>query len=143
MDFSRKDTKDTNDKKDTYGLALKLQGIRPAHSDDKDLAVTDPPGAGAFDNAIGRFFRLVVIYPDVDFHFGQEGHAVFAADIAVQIAFLPAIALGFLSDAGDHVEVGDGPQDRLGPKGFDDNRDLFHVPVRGHSTGCGKSIRYC
>src|SRR5262249_26445816 len=43
------------------------------------------------------------------------------------ITLLPAIPFGFADDAGDHVQIADGPQHLFGAKRLDDDSELFHT----------------
>src|SRR5262249_43813374 len=92
----------------------------------EDFAVADPAGAGRPDDAVGDGVGPLVADPDGDLHLRQEGQAVLAAGVAVEVTLLPGVALRLLDDARRHVQLGDGPQDRLGRDGFDDNGELFH-----------------
>src|SRR5665213_4065513 len=60
------------------------------------------------------------------FLFREECHAVFAAGVAVEIAFLTAVALGFAHHARDDVQLGDGPQHRLRSKRLHHDCELLH-----------------
>src|SRR5262249_54288713 len=63
---------------------------------------------------------------DGDLHLGQERHAVFAAQVAVEVALLPAVALGLAHHAGGHVQVFQRPQHRLSPERLDDDGQQLH-----------------
>src|SRR5437588_6876253 len=97
-----------------------LQCLRPAHVEDKDLAVADAAGPGGAGDAVGDRVGLVVADPDADFHLGQKGQAVFTADVPVEVTFLTAVALGLLHAAREDVRAGDGAEHRLGAERLDD-----------------------
>src|SRR5262245_12606493 len=96
-----------------------LQRLRPAGVEHEDLTVADAAGSGAAHDTIGHLLRAGVAHPDADLDLGQERHAVLAAEITVEVALLPAIALGLLHHAGDNVQPGDGPEYPFGAERFD------------------------
>ncbi len=58
-----------------------------------------------FGDALGHVIRTLIVYPNRDFHFRQKRHAIFAAHVAIQIAFLPAITLRLPDDARGNVGI--------------------------------------
>src|SRR4051794_32105800 len=87
---------------------LKLQRLRPGGIDAEDLAVADAPRARHRGDALRDQGGALVAHPDGDLHLGQERQAVLAAGVAVEVALLPAVALGLLHDAGADVQLGQG-----------------------------------
>src|SRR5207249_4937100 len=115
-----------------------LQRLGPGHVKDEDFAVADAAGAGDAGDALGDLGGALVADANADLDLGQEGHAVFAADVAVEVALLPAVALGLAHDAGRHAQLGDGLQDRFGPERLDDDGELLHAAIVTHPRRAGK-----
>src|SRR5438128_9778496 len=105
---------------------LELQRLRQGHVQGKNLPISDAPRACGPDNAVRHLDGARVTHPDVDFDLGQKRHAVLAADVAVEVALLAAVALGFADHASNHVRFRDGAQYRFGAKRFDDDGELLH-----------------
>src|SRR5262249_49979442 len=59
---------------------------RPGGGDDEDLAVAHAAGAGGADDAVGHLLGPVRAHPHADLHLRQEGQAVLAAQVAVEVA---------------------------------------------------------
>ncbi len=108
--------------------ASKLNRVGPAHVEDKDLAVAHASGAGNAHDVIADFLHSVVGHADRDFHLRQKRFAIFAADVSIEIALLPAIPFRLAHDARRHIEpqIGQRAQDRLRSEWFDDDGELFH-----------------
>src|SRR5262249_25977827 len=104
-----------------------FQRLRPGHLEHEDFAVADAARARDFDDAFCHFVGAIVADPDADFHLRQKSQAVFAADVAVEIPLLSAVAFGFTNDTGADIELSDGFKHRLRAKGPNYNRELFHV----------------
>src|SRR5206468_56263 len=85
-----------------------LQRLGPGHVEDEYLAVADAAGAGGAGDALGDLADAVVADADADLDLRQEGHTVLAADVAIEVALLPAVALGLAHDAGADAQLGDG-----------------------------------
>src|SRR5262245_44193857 len=103
-----------------------LQRLWPAAVHHEDLAVADAAGAGDTHDPVGHLLGPLVADPDADLDLGQVRQAVLAAGVTVEVALLAAVALGLLYDTGRDVQLGDGPQHRLGPERLDDDGELFH-----------------
>ncbi len=86
----------------------KTPAPRPAGIDNEYLAIANTTGSRGFHEAFDDFGGPLVADPNADLDFWQKRHAVFAAQVTIQIAFLPAVALGFLNHAGNDVQVVDG-----------------------------------
>src|SRR5262249_4240047 len=93
------------------------------------LAVADAAGAGTFDNTAGQLLGAIVRHPDGNLHLGQKRHVVLAAEVAVEVALLPAVALGLAHHARVDAELGGGAQPRLGPQRPRHDRELLHDPA--------------
>src|SRR5262249_37482097 len=107
-------------------FSLEIQRLRPCHRGDEDLAIANATRTRRADDPVGNLLGALITYPNTNLHLGQKRHAIFAADIPIEIPLLPAIALGLAHDTGYHVHFGDRPQDRLGTEGFDHDSELFH-----------------
>src|SRR5262249_50426495 len=66
-----------------------------------------------------------------------------AAQVAVQVALLPAEALGLAHHAGIHAQLGQHAQDRLGAERFDDDTELLHRPPPSYTRSATVSPERC
>src|SRR5260370_41992708 len=103
-----------------------FERLRIGHVKDEDLAIPDPARSGGANDMIRRFRRPLIADPDTYLNLGQESTAVFAADVAVQVALLTAVSLGLAYHAGDNLEIGDRTQDGLRTEGLENDRELLH-----------------
>src|SRR5580765_8901394 len=99
-----------------WNAKSELQRLRPAAGDDKDFAVPNATRACGTHDCVGHGVRSVVAHPNGNFNLGQESQTIFAACVAVKVALLPAVTLGFPNNARRYIQVGDGLQHRLGAK---------------------------
>src|SRR5262245_62132273 len=119
---------------------LELERRRQRAIDDENLAITDAPGPGDFHNLFGDHRRLLVLDPDRNLDLRQKRQTVLTADIALEVAFLPAVTLRLADDARRYAALGDRLQDRLRTKRLDDDGQLLHVPLGVKRCGTNRLV---
>src|SRR5262249_38821216 len=125
-----------NDGQPPWDPGSEFQAPRPIDVENKKLAIADAAGAGGAYDAVGHFVHALVAHPNADLHLGDEGHAVFAADVAIQVAFLAAVAFGLAHHTRRHFQVGNGAEDRFGAERFHHDGKLFHETLSASGNRC-------